>query len=147
MTEPKTRTIFVEVKSGTLRRIEIPEDWHISFGPVAVGVSRNGVESPNVLRIYADVQRKNLVAVYRDVISISDARVKVTDKKVHKREKKFIKKGGNGEQVCAAEIRKTVWSDPFADEPDAEEQDFDEGILELPSSMGDDRDAFKPFGD
>lgn len=131
-----TRTLMAETKSGSLRKIIIPANWTISFGPIAVGVARNGQESPNVLRIYADAGRKDLQAVYRDIVSVSDERVQITERKTVKRQKTFTKKGSNGEQVYAAELRKTVWSDPFADEPSAEESDdFDENVLKLPPTL------------
>jgi len=128
------RTLFVEVKEG-LRKITIPADWTISFGPLAVGLKSNGMESPNVLRIYADKKRADLVAVYRDVISVSDERVIVSQKKTTKKQKVFHKRGGNGEQSFAAEIRKTSWTNPYADEPEAEDGDFDESILKLPAGF------------
>jgi hypothetical protein len=132
------RVLLAEIRGGSLRKIVIPDDWCITFGPVAVGVARQpNQESPNVLRIYADKKRDNLMAVYRDIVSVSDERIEITERKVHKKQKIFSKKGGNGQQSYAAEIRKTVWSNPFADEPEADEQDFDEDILTLPMSMQD----------
>ena len=36
-TEPETRVLLVTTKGGDLRRIEIPSDWAVTYGPVAVG--------------------------------------------------------------------------------------------------------------
>lgn len=134
----KTRTLYAELNGGNMRKIEIPSDWVVTFGPIAVGVGRNGQESPNVLRIYSDTKRTDLVAVYRDVKAVSDERVKVTEKTVKKKQKVFQKNGPNGNQQWAAEIRKTEWKNPFADEPEADdEDDFGETFLAIPEKMND----------
>ena len=130
---PPTRTLLVETKTG-LRKLEIPEGWIFTYGPVTVG-GRNDGNSPNVLRLYEDSTKKNLLAVYRDVISISDTRVQLTERKVKKKTHIYSNQGPNKDQQYVAEVRKTDWVNPFADEPEAE---ADEGILQLPSSMDDD---------
>ena len=134
--KPAIRTIFAQMNNGSLRKIEIPHEWVITFGPIAFAARNNGGESPNVLRIYSSKAKTSLMAVFRDVVSVTDASIVVTEKVIKKRQKVFVKKEDNGEQQYAAELRRTVWQNPYADEPDADENDFDESILSLPG--GDD---------
>lgn len=133
-----TRTLYAELNGGNMRKITIPASWVITFGPIAVGVGRNGQESPNVLRIYSDAKRSDLVAVYRDIKAVSDERVMVTEKTTRSKKKVFNKAGPKGDQSFAAEVRSTKWVNPFADEPETGDDDFDETMLALPPGMLDD---------
>lgn len=129
-----TRTLYAELNGGNMRKITIPSSWVITFGPIGVGVARNGQDSPNVLRIYSDAKRSDLVAVYRDIKAVSDERVIVTEKTTRKKKKVFNKAGPKGDQSFAAEVRSTKWVNPFADEPETDD-DFDETMLALPAGM------------
>lgn len=139
-TVEKTRTLYAEIHGGNMRKITIPVSWVITFGPIGVGQRRDGSESPNVLRIYSDARRTDLVAVYRDIKTVSDERVIVTERTTKKKQKVFNKAGPKGNQSFAAEARKTEWVNPFADEPEADDSGFDEQFLALPAGMLDDSD-------
>lgn len=127
-----TRTLMLETKTG-LRKLDMPEGWIFTYGPVTIG-GRNDGNSPNVLRLYEDSTKKNLLAVYRDVISVSDTRVQITERKVQKKSHVYSNQGPNKDQQYVAEVRKTSWVNPFADEPEAE---VGEDFLQLPSNMED----------
>lgn len=127
-----TRTLMLETKTG-LRKLDMPEGWIFTYGPVTIG-GRNDGNSPNVLRLYEDSTKKNLLAVYRDVISVSDTRVQITERKVQKKSHVYSNQGPNKDQQYVAEVRKTSWVNPFANEPEAE---VGEDFLQLPSNMED----------
>lgn len=130
--EPEIRTLLVTMKNGNIRKIDIPADWIVSYGPVAVGARNNHGDSPNVLRIYSDVGRKNLKAVFKDVVSFVDESISILERVTKTKKKAFNKKAGNGNQSYTAEVRRTFWRDPFADtEDDNNEDDLTEDVLAL----------------
>lgn len=134
MTET-TKTLLVQLQDGKDRKIVIPEDWVITFGPIGVG-SRHDGNSTHVLRLYADAGKKHLKAVFRNVVAFHEEGIEILEKVTRRRNKTFKKRGQRGEQTYAAEVRQTSWEDPFADEPDAEANDFEvsEDALSLPGS-------------
>lgn len=134
---PETRTLIVNSKGGEVRRIVIPKDWTLTYGPVVVGASRqdHGGQSPNVLRIYSDAGKKNLMAVFRNVEDLMDEAVELRVKVTKAKTKSFVREEANGQQVYNAVIKKTTWRDPNADvEEDDGGDDLPETILSLPTA-------------
>ncbi|MEB3212683.1 MAG: hypothetical protein VKL39_15090 [Leptolyngbyaceae bacterium] len=129
------KTLIVELKDGKDRKITIPDDWIITFGPVAIG-ARSSDDSSHVLRLYGDSGKKQLKAVFRNVRSFHEEGIQIFEKVVRKKNKTFRKEGANGGQTYSAEVRQTTWRNPFEDDPEVSD-DFDvsENALSLPGSM------------
>lgn len=129
----ETKTLHIEMTKGNDRKITIPSDWTITFGPVAIG-ARNLGESPNVLRLYADAGKKHLKAVFRGVAAFHEEGIEIAEKVVRTKKRTFKRGEKNGEQTYAAEVRQTSWRNPFADDDDeGSEFDLDEDALQLPA--------------
>lgn len=127
-----TRTILIEVKGGKVRRLVIPDYCHLTFGPVAIGAKQFNGESPNVLRVYGDAKRTNLLAVYRDVLSFHDEEVQLTERIIKAKTKRYRDDRANGGREYTAEVRRTVWRDPFSDDADDDDDDLTDDVLALP---------------
>lgn len=142
MTE-KTKTLLVQMRDAKDRKITIPEDWTITFGPIAVGARSDG-NSAHVLRLYADAGKKHLKAVFRNVTSFHEEGIDIREKVVRKKNKSFRRAGMKGDQTYSAEVRQTSWVDPFADEPETPEDDFEvtEDALRITASNVDDEADF-----
>lgn len=134
----ETKTLILEMNKGNDRKVVIPADWTITFGPIGVGARHDG-NSTHVLRLYEDAGKKKLKAVFRNITAFHEEGIDILEKVVRKKNKQFVKKGSKGEQVYAAEVRQTMWRNPYADEPDAEGDDFEvsEDALQLPAATDD----------
>lgn len=130
------RTLLLECSGGVVRKIRVDEDWIVTFGPIAVGESRRSQgESPNVLRVYSDAGRKNLKACHRDVISFHDEQVEVSERVIKTKSKTVKDERGPRGSSYTAEVRRTVWRDPFSDEYEDDEDDDNDmtnDLLALP---------------
>ena len=129
----ETKTLILEMQGNQSRKVIIPEDWTITFGPIGVGVRSDG-NSTHVLRLYEDAGKKKLKAVFRNIIAFHEEGIQILEKCVRKKNKTFKKQGSNGEQTYAAEVRQTTWKDPYSDETDHDADDFEVGedALALP---------------
>lgn len=89
MTEQaNTKTLVLEMTKGAERRLTIPADWAVTFGPVAIGAKSHYTDgSSNVLRLYEDASRKKLKAVFKDVRSFFEEGIETVERKVESKEK------------------------------------------------------------
>lgn len=125
------KTLILEMRGDKDRKIVIPKGWTITFGPIGVG-ARSGDDSSHVLRLYEDAGKTKLKAVFRNIVAFHEEGITILEKVVRKKNKTFRKAGSNGDQTYSAEVRKTSWNNPYAD--DQEEDDFEvtEAALSLP---------------
>lgn len=133
MTDTNEKTLILEMQKGVDRKVTIPSCWTITFGPIGVGVRGDG-NSTHVLRLYSDASKKQLKAVFRNIVAFHEEGIQIREKIVRKKTKHFLKKGANGDQSYGAEIRQTKWVDPYDDEPEIDD-DFDvsEDALQITS--------------
>lgn len=141
-----TKTLILEMNGEKDRKLIIPGDWTITFGPIGVGARHDG-NSTHVLRLYADAGKKDLKAVFRNIVAFHEEGITILEKVVRKKNKTFKKAGTNGDQTYSAEIRRTAWTNPYADEIETPDDDFEvtESALSLPGYIDPDTDAETPF--
>ena len=130
MTEQvKTKTLILEMSKGAERRLTIPADWTITFGPVAIGAKYSSNDgSANVLRLYEDVGRKHLKAVFKDVRAFFEEGIQIVERKTETKQKTYQQmneKTGKMEAYQASVKRKT-WVNPYAEDDDQDDTDFED---------------------
>lgn len=130
----ETKTLILELRGEKDRKLVIPADWTITFGPIGVGV-RGGEDSAHVLRLYSDAGKKNLKAVFRNIVAFHEEGITILEKVVRRKNKVFKKAGAHGDQVYSAEVRRTAWTNPYAEEVETPDDDFEvtEAALALPA--------------
>lgn len=128
-----TKTLVLEMNGQKDRKVIIPADWTITFGPIGVG-SRHDGNSTHVLRLYEDVGKKKLKAVFRNIVAFHEEGITILEKVVRKKNKTFKKAGSKGDQTYSAEVRKTSWMDPYADEQEDDDFEVNEDALMLPDN-------------
>ena len=130
-----TKTLILEMNGSKDRKLIIPAEWTITFGPIGVG-SRHDGNSTHVLRLYEDAGKKHLKAVFRNIVAFHEEGITILEKVVRKKNKTFKKAGSNGDQTYSAEVRRTAWFDPYADEPETDDDfEVNEDALLLPSAL------------
>lgn len=128
MTDQATKTLILEMTKGAERRITIPADWAITFGPVAIGAKYNSHDGgANVLRLYADAGRKQLKAVFKDVRSFFEEGIEIVERKTETKKKTYnqMNEATGKMEAFQAEVKRKTWVNPYADEDDDDMDDFD----------------------
>ena len=83
------KTYIITHEDGTRRRITVPEEWKVTFGPATRG-DRGGnrpgtLKMPMALRFYESETKQR--AIFTDVTSFRDASIKIEEEKVRVEEK------------------------------------------------------------
>ena len=130
MSEKETKTYHIEFKNGNEKRITVPADWKVTFGPCVVGGnSGRGMEMPLALRFYES--KENQRAIFTDVRSFRDMDIKILEKKVSVQEEQgFIERGGK-KKATTFQAQCVEWKD--ADDPENDNLD----LLPEPSKFED----------
>lgn len=119
MTEEKEmKTYHVEFKNGNEKRIIVPADWKVTFGPCVAGRNNgpNKFEMPMALRFYEPPGKENQRAIFIDVASFRDMSIEITEKKVVEQEEiGYVERQGKRK---ATTFRATTaeWINPDEDE-------------------------------
>ena len=114
-----TRTLLITRNNGEEIQIDIPEDWKVTFGPAAAGISmtdRSGKNMPMALRIYETEKLQR--AIFLDVVSFRDMSIPIRIKRVDTQEK-------DGFMECEGIRKRTIfqastvnWINPDAEVPE-----------------------------
>jgi hypothetical protein len=125
MTDQKTTTYLLIHENKTKRKVTVPSDWKVTFGPLVVGGNRNRGDRqfkiPVALRFYENEKQQR--AVFLDVISFRDLSIPVLEEKVEIRDKfgNLEVDGARKNVAVRAEMRE--WVDPDK-EPDKDHSEL-----------------------
>lgn len=115
----ETKTYILELKGGRQRKIEIPADWKVTFGPIAPGSRAHNGADAMALRIYESKEQQR--AIFTDVVSFREAGIPILEKTVKVKQQRGTRSTKSGSKDVMLEARVTEWTDPDApEEPDAE---------------------------
>lgn len=89
MAKEQMKTYIIHHEDGTKRRITVPEDWKVTFGPAARGANKSTsgttYKIPMALRFYESETKQR--AIFTDVVSFRDASIKIEEERVNTTEK------------------------------------------------------------
>lgn len=131
-TRTPTRTYLVEQRGNVQRRVTVPEDWKVTFGPLAPGSKHMNGQEKLCLRMYETKEKQR--AVFTDVVSFRDLSIPVEVRKVHKQEQRAKRMTPDGEKDFTVVAEYAEWR-ADTDEP----SEFPKA-LRLPS-LDDDAEA------
>lgn len=118
--DDELKSYILELSNGNLRRIKIPADWKVTYGPVAPprkGNSRNGFAPSDhsgwthALRVYEGAQQR---AIYTDVVSFRDESIPTEERVTEVKQQVLRKQTPAGMKDVIVEGRVTEWRDPMA---------------------------------
>lgn len=100
------KVYIITHEDKTKKRITVPADWKVTFGPAARGENagnRSGqnLKMPMALRFYQSENKQR--AIFTDVVSFRDASIKIEEEKTNIQEKE-------GYMECEGVRKKTVFS-------------------------------------
>lgn len=125
----QTKTYILELKGGKQRKLEVPEDWKVTFGPLIPG--ERGGNGTLALRFYEGKDKQR--AIFTDVQSFRDASIPILEKVTRTQSKRHTKNTPEGAKDFIVEARMTEWRDPDSPEDTMPHDEF----LALPGSDDD----------
>ena len=131
MTE-KEKTYIISHENGTRRKITVPEDWKVTFGPAVKGSraseSRSTYKMPMALRFYESETKQR--AIFTDVKSFRDTSIKIEEERVSTQEKEGYTEVDGVRKKTTFHASTKEWVDPdevgevpLIEKPDMPEDD------------------------
>ena len=117
------KTYVLELKNGGQRRLTVPANWKVTFGPT-VPFERKGAggyrgdEGTWSLRLYEGSDK--LRAIFTDVRAFRDTSIVITEKRIRTKRQTVDKASTKGGKTVIAEARIEEWVDP--DSPDTDDK-------------------------
>lgn len=112
--EVKRKTLFVKMQSGTPKKITIPHDCKVTFGPLCPGSKHNNGSSSTALRIYNGPTQ---IACFVQVESFYEVGTVLSIQKVTKRANKvqsYQEDGVTKQRSVAVEV--SEWKDELTED-------------------------------
>lgn len=131
-----TKTYVLELKNGSQRKLTVPADWRVTFGPTVPferksgGGFGNGGDGIWALRLYE--AKDKLRAIFTDVRAFRDTDIKLMEKRTRVKRQVLEKESRKGGKQVVAEARIEEWADP-----DAPDTDVPSEYLSLEHHSGD----------
>lgn len=117
------RRLLLQMKDGTQKKITIPDDWKVTFGPLHPG-KQEGNGGHTALRCWSGSKTKEIQhAVFTDVASFRDMSIEIMEEREERKEERFVREGGSADEAVMAEVRVKKWVNP--DEPTQKPSAFD----------------------
>ena len=105
------KTLLITKKNGSEVQIDIPEEWKVTFGPVAPNTARN--DSGNhvlALRIYESNTKQR--AIFTDVASFRDMSIPIREKRINIQEKHGTIEVDNTRKATTFQAKTVEWVNP-----------------------------------
>lgn len=117
----ETKTYILDLENGKRRKVTVPANWKVTFGPAAVGIDKAaagmGRKVPMALRFYEN--KENQRAIFTDVVSFRDSSINIEEEVVNTKIKEgFVEVDGVRKATSFSATTKE-WMNPdiIVDEP------------------------------
>ncbi len=111
--ENDNRIYLIEHDNGIKRKITIPSDWRVTFGPAAVGMNKNPtnrLKMPMALRFYEDENRQR--AIFTDIVSFRDMSIPIEEERVTTENKQGVMDVDGASRSVHFEAKIKSWINP-----------------------------------
>jgi len=109
------KTYILELNNGNLRRVTVPANWTLTFGPTIPFAGKGSVSPGNggtALRFYTDKDKKEARAAFTDVRAFRDADIEIEERRTEVQRKVVEQEGPGGMHNVEVEARITQWVNP-----------------------------------
>lgn len=120
-------TYAMRLKNGSERRITVPTDWKVTFGPT-VPFERKAASYNDgtwALRFY---EKDKLRAIFCDVRDFRDTSIEVLEKRIQSKRQVVEKAAKYGGRSAVVEAKIETWVNP--DEPEEQNEKDEQFLLE-----------------
>lgn len=104
-------TFLLTMKDGTLKKVTVPSDWKVTFGPLCPGSKgeTNGYGSTS-LRFYTGKDKQK--AVFTQVESFRDMDIEIEERVTTTRKETYIKQGDDQGEAVVVDHNVHEWINP-----------------------------------
>lgn len=124
--KPSLTTYILELRGGNLRKVTVPSNWKVTFGPLVPYTKHGGGEAHPALRFYESKEKQR--AIFTDVVSFRDESIPIQERITKVKQKRHRHATPEGERDVIVEARITEWRNP--DDPQDPDGEFDFAQLE-----------------
>lgn len=114
-TEKAMKTYILELNNGNLRKVTVPADWTLTFGPTIPFAGKGAVSVGNggtALRFYEGKGKDAARAAFTDVRAFRDASIVIEERRTEVQRKVMEQEGPGGMHNVEVEARITQWVNP-----------------------------------
>jgi hypothetical protein len=107
------KTYLIEFENGCRKKITVPEEWKVTFGPATKGVDHSGerrYKVPMAIRFYETESKQR--AIFTDVVSFRDMAIKIEEEKVRVVEKDGFMECEGVRKRTSFQAATREWIDP-----------------------------------
>lgn len=108
------RRLLLSMQDGTQKKLEIPEDWKITFGALIPGQKESAGKIG--LRLWSGSKGREIQhAVFTNVESFRDMSIEIMEQIEERQTETFVRAGSEDGEAIQADVRVKKWVNP--DEP------------------------------
>jgi hypothetical protein len=122
MSEQEMKTYILTHEDGTIRKVTVPADWKVTFGPAVKGLNASNKPAqhykiPMALRFYESDTKQR--AIFTDIVSFRDEAIKIQEQVVKRQEKDGYMEcdGVRKRTVFTAEVKEWINPDEAVNKP------------------------------
>jgi len=108
------KTYIIEFENGSKKRITVPANWKVTFGPAAKGSEHSsngrGLKMPMAIRFYESETKQR--AIFTDVVSFRDTSIRIQEEKVRVSEKEGYMECEGVRKKTSFQATVKEWVDP-----------------------------------
>lgn len=134
MADEMKTTYILQLRDGKERKVTVPNNWTLTFGPLVVGGRQRGEAVPSgsgvggvALRFYEDGKKENQRACFTDVISFRDASIMIEERVTRTRAQTLYRDTPEGKKQVIVEANVKEWRNP--DDNYEPEEEFQRPLL------------------
>lgn len=105
------RRLLLCMQDGTQKKLEIPDDWKVTFGALVPGQKESAGKIG--LRLWSGGKGKEIQhAVFTDVASFRDMSISVLEQVEEHQTETFVRQGDETGEAIQADVRVKKWVNP-----------------------------------
>lgn len=109
----KDKTYIIICADGSKRKVTVPEDWKVTFGPACAGENKSTdhkFKMPMALRFYETKDKQR--AIFTDVVSFRDSSIKIEEERIQTQEKHGFMECEGARKATTFQATTKEWVNP-----------------------------------
>lgn len=108
-------TYLLQMQDGTQKKVTVPEDWKVTFGPLTPGGKGEPSHGAKALRFWTGKDKQR--AVFTNVESFRDMSIPIEEKVVKSQSETYYRGEGEDKKAVVVEVAQSEWVNPDAPKP------------------------------
>lgn len=132
----ETKTYLIEFASGKKQKVTVPEDWKVTFGPAAVGISKEARMTnkiPLAIRFYEGNEKQR--AIFTDVVNFRDMSIQIEEERIDVQQKEGYMECEGTRKGVTFQATSRQWVNPDVPQKNFPQLPADKNIFDLNEEM------------